>query len=154
MSLPVKSIQIFTDGACSGNPGIGGWGAVLRYKQIEKEISGAEELTTNNRMEMTALIKALELLKEPCDITVYTDSRYLMNGVTQWLDGWIKNGWKNSAKKPVLNADLWKKLIDLMKTHQIRWEWVKGHNGHIENERVDELARAAVQNLKESLQQK
>ena len=154
MSLPIKNIQIFTDGACSGNPGVGGWGAVLRYKQAEKEISGAEELTTNNRMEMTALIKALELLKEPCDITVYTDSRYLMNGVTQWLDGWVKNGWKTSAKKSVLNADLWQKLIDLMKPHHIRWEWIKGHNGHEENERVDALARTAVQKLKDSLAEK
>ena len=138
----MKRVEIFTDGACSGNPGAGGWGAILRYNQVEKELSGGEPETTNNRMELTAVISALSALKEPCNITLYTDSRYVMDGVLQWLPNWKQNGWKTSNKKsPVKNVDLWQELDTLLQKHNIRWIWVKGHNGHEENERVDKLAR-------------
>ena len=142
-------IEIFTDGACSGNPGIGGWGVLLRYKDIEKELSGGELETTNNRMELTAVIEALKALKTVCNITLYTDSKYVMCGITEWLENWKKNGWKTSNKKnDVKNVDLWQQLDELIKHHEIRWIWVKGHNGHIENERVDTLARNEVTKLK------
>ena len=142
-------VEIFTDGACSGNPGVGGWGAILRYKDTEKELSGGELNTTNNRMELTAVIEALKALKTTCNITLYTDSKYVMNGITEWLDNWKKNGWKTSNKKgEVKNIDLWKALDELVLKHEIRWVWVKGHAGHIENERVDTLARSEVQKLK------
>ena len=145
----VARIEIFTDGACSGNPGIGGWGALLRYKDIEKELSGGEENTTNNRMELTAVIEALKALKTTCNITIYTDSKYVMSGITEWLENWKKNGWKTSNKKSeVKNIDLWMQLDKLIKQHEIRWVWVKGHNGHLENERVDTLARQEVMLLK------
>ena len=137
-------VEIFTDGACSRNPGPGGWGALLRYKTVEKELSGHEDETTNNRMELTAVIEALKALKKSCNITIYTDSKYVMNGVTEWMANWKKNGWKTAAKKKeVKNIDLWQALDELLKPHEIRWVWVKGHAGHAENERVDELARNA-----------
>ena len=145
----VARIEIFTDGACSGNPGIGGWGALLRYKDVEKELSGGEVETTNNRMELTAVIEALKALKTVCNITLYTDSKYVMNGITEWLENWKNNGWRTSNKKSdVKNVDLWKQLDELIKHHEIRWVWVKGHNGHPENERVDALARNEVANIK------
>ena len=146
----VARIEIFTDGACSGNPGIGGWGALLRYKDIEKELSGGEIDTTNNRMELTAVIEALKALKTRCNITLYTDSKYVMCGITEWLENCKNNGWKTSNKKSeVKNIDLWQQLDELIKHHEIRWVWVKGHNGHPENERVDTLARKEVSNLKQ-----
>ena len=141
MSEPV---QLFTDGACKGNPGPGGWGAVLRYGDKEKELSGGEKLTTNNRMELTAAIKGLEALKRPCRVVLSTDSRYVMDGLTKWLPGWLRNGWKTAAKQPVKNADLWQELVAAAAPHQIRWEWVKGHAGHPENERADKLASDAA----------
>lgn len=142
-------IEIFTDGACSGNPGIGGWGALLRYKDIEKELSGGAVNTTNNRMELTAVIEALKSLKTVCNITIYTDSKYVMSGITEWLANWKRNNWKTSNKKDdVKNVDLWLQLEKLIAPHEIRWVWVKGHNGHPENERVDTLARNEVLTLK------
>lgn len=141
-------VEIFTDGACSGNPGPGGWGALLRCRGVEKELSGGEKETTNNRMELTAVISALAALKTSCDISLYTDSKYVMDGITRWLPNWKKNGWKTSNKKsPVKNVDLWQRLDELAGGHEIRWIWVKGHAGHAENERVDELARNAISNL-------
>jgi len=138
----MSDIEIFTDGAWSGKPGAGGWGAILRYGDIEKELSGGESDTTNNRMELTAVIEALKALKRPCKITLYTDSRYVMDGVNQWLPNWKVNGWRTSNKKsPVKNIDLWQALESQLEKHQIKWVWVKGHNGHPENERVDKLAR-------------
>lgn len=142
-AIPTK-VEIFTDGACSGNPGPGGWGAVMRWRGQEKELSGGEGETTNNRMEMMAAIAALEALKRPCDVVLTTDSRYLRDGVTGWIHGWRKNGWKTAAKKPVKNADLWMRLDAATKRHRIDWRWVKGHAGHAENERADALARAAI----------
>ena len=135
-------IEIFTDGACSGNPGPGGWGALLRWKDTEKELSGGASETTNNRMELTAVIEALKALKVPCVISLYTDSKYVMEGVNQWLPNWKKNNWKTANKKSeVKNIDLWQQLDELLPKHEILWNWVKGHNGHVENERVDKLAR-------------
>lgn len=142
----MKEIEIFTDGACSGNPGVGGWGALLRYQTTEKELFGGEKLTTNNRMELTAVICALNSLKGACLVHLFTDSQYVQKGFTEWLPAWIKNNWKTSAKKPVLNADLWQALIKAAEPHTIRWTWVKGHNGHTENERVDALARRFAEN--------
>lgn len=145
----VARVEIYTDGACSGNPGPGGWGAILRYKEIEKELSGGEIETTNNRMELTAVIKSLEALKTECNITLYTDSKYVMDGINEWLPNWKKNNWKTSNKKnDVKNVDLWTKLDELIKQHVIRFVWVKGHAGHIENERVDQLARAEAEKRK------
>ena len=144
----MQRVEIFTDGACSGNPGNGGWGALLRCRDVEKELSGAEKETTNNRMEMTAVINALKALKCPCNITLYTDSKYVMDGVNEWLPNWKKNGWKTANKKTaVKNIDLWQELDGLLGEHEIRWVWVKGHNGHPENERVDTLAREAIKTL-------
>lgn len=144
----MQRVEIYTDGACSGNPGAGGWGALLRWKDVEKELSGAEKDTTNNRMEMTAVIEALQALKRPCNITLYTDSKYVMNGINEWLPNWKKNNWKTANKKTaVKNVDLWQKLDELIAQHEIRWVWVKGHNGNEDNERVDELARNAIKNL-------
>lgn len=138
----MPEVEIYTDGACSGNPGAGGWGAILRYGKIEKELSGGEQETTNNRMELTAVIEALKALKKPCNITLYTDSRYVMDGVNEWMPNWKVNGWRTSNKKtPVKNIDLWQFLESLLEIHKIKWIWVKGHNGHPENERVDKLAR-------------
>ena len=137
----MKEVTIYTDGACSGNPGPGGWGAVLEFRGIEKEISGFEPNTTNNRMELTAAKEALSLLKEACVVKLYSDSAYLINGFKQkWIDSWQKNGWKNSKKEPVLNSDLWKELIALSQTHQITWIKVKGHSDNEKNNRCDTLA--------------
>ena len=138
-------VDIFTDGACSGNPGPGGWGALLRYGTVEKELSGGETLTTNNRMEMMAAIAALEALKRPAKVKLHTDSQYLKNGITEWLPNWKRRGWKTADKKPVKNADLWQRLEAAEKPHQVEWLWVRGHDGHVENERVDLLARNAIQ---------
>jgi len=145
----MKHVEIFTDGACSGNPGPGGWGAILRYRGVEKELSGAEPETTNNRMELMAAIAALEALKEPVEVDLYTDSEYLKKGITEWLPQWKARGWKTAAKKPVKNADLWRRLEAAMAPHKVRWHWVKGHAGHPENERADALAREAIRRLKE-----
>ncbi len=137
-------VEIATDGACKGNPGPGGWGALIRSGATEKELSGGELLTTNNRMELTAAIEGLTALKRPCHVTLSTDSRYVMDGLTKWIKGWQKNGWKTAAKQPVKNADLWQKLIDAAKPHRIEWVWVKGHAGHPDNERADTLASDAA----------
>ena len=137
-------VEIATDGACKGNPGPGGWGAVLRFGRTEKELSGGEPLTTNNRMELTAAIEALNALKRPCRVKLSTDSRYVMDGLTRWLKGWQRNGWKTSDKKPVKNADLWQALIAAAAPHRIEWTWVKGHDGHPDNERADKLASDAA----------
>ncbi|MEN8195207.1 MAG: ribonuclease HI [Pseudomonadota bacterium] len=139
-----ERVQIFTDGACSGNPGPGGWGVVLRWKGVEKEMSGGERETTNNRMEMMAAIKALESLKRTVPVDLYTDSTYVRDGITKWLPGWKSNGWKTAAKKPVKNQDLWQRLEAAMQDHDIAWHWVKGHAGHPENERADALARTGI----------
>lgn len=137
-------IDIFTDGACSGNPGPGGWGAILRTGAHEKELCGGEADTTNNRMELTAVIRGLEALKKPSTVFVHTDSRYVMDGTTQWMKRWKKNGWKTADKKPVKNEDLWRALDALCERHTVHWRWVRGHSGHPENERADALARAAI----------
>jgi ribonuclease HI len=139
-------IEIFTDGACSGNPGPGGWGALLRWKGHEKELSGYETPTTNNRMEMMAAIAALESIKQPAQIKLYTDSNYLKDGVTKWIAGWIKRGWRTADNSPVKNKDLWERLNAARAPHKIEYIWVKGHDGHVENERVDALARGAITN--------
>jgi len=141
----MKKVEIFTDGACKGNPGPGGWGALLRMGRHEKELSGGEPETTNNRMELTAAIRALEALIEPCDIRLHSDSKYVLDGITKWVHGWQKNGWKNASKQPVRNADLWHELIAAAKPHKVEWLWVKGHDGHPENERVDALACAEAE---------
>ncbi len=140
----MKHVEIFTDGACKGNPGPGGWGALLRMGRHEKELSGSEPDTTNNRMEMTAAIRALNALIEPCRVTLHTDSRYLIDGMTKWIEGWKKKGWINASKKPVRNEDLWHDLIEAAAPHEIQWEWVKGHSDHPENDRVDKLASDAA----------
>lgn len=135
-------VEIFTDGACSGNPGAGGWGAILRYGTTERELAGGEDMTTNNRMELTAVIESLKALKRPCEIVLCTDSRYVMDGVLQWLPNWKQNNWRTTNKKSaVKNLELWQELDSLLSKHQIKWVWVKGHNGHPENERCDKLAR-------------
>jgi len=139
----MAKVEIFTDGACSGNPGPGGWGAVMRSKGIEKELSGAEKDTTNNRMEMMAVIAGLEALTRDCEVKVVTDSQYVMKGMMEWLPGWKKRNWKTAAKKPVKNVDLWQRLEKAAERHSIEWEWVRGHQGHIENERADQLAVTA-----------
>lgn len=136
----MKQVDIFTDGACKGNPGPGGWAALLRMGAAERELVGGEAQTTNNRMEMTAVLEGLKALKVPCDVTIHTDSRYVIDGMTQWIFGWQKRGWVNAAKKPVANEDLWRALIDAVRAHKVSWQWVKGHAGHPENERVDSLA--------------
>ena len=141
----MKKVDIFTDGACKGNPGPGGWGAILRMGRHEKELSGGEADTTNNRMELTAAIRALEALIEPCDVRLHSDSKYVLDGITKWVHGWQRNGWKNASKQPVRNADLWHELIAAAKPHTVEWIWVKGHSGHAENERVDALACAAAE---------
>lgn len=137
-------VEIFTDGACSGNPGPGGWAALLRYGEYEKEIWGKETHTTNNRMELIAAIKALEALKKPCKVRLVTDSEYVKNGITKWIKNWKLRDWKTSEKKPVKNVDLWKSLDELTNKHEVEWKWVKGHSNHKENERVDSLARKAL----------
>jgi ribonuclease HI len=145
-----KVVDIFTDGACSGNPGPGGWGAVLRYGEVEKEMSGGEPATTNNRMEMMAAIMAIEAVKRPCEIHLHTDSEYLRQGITTWIHSWKARGWKTADKKPVKNVDLWQRLELAIETHDVHWHWVKGHSGHIENERADELARLAIRQMRDA----
>ncbi len=143
-----KKIELFTDGACSGNPGPGGWGAILRYKNREKELSGGEKNTTNNRMELTAVIKGLEALKEPCEVILTTDSKYVADGIVKgWAKSWQKNGWRKADKKPALNPDLWERLLELLDIHSVTVNWVKGHAGHPENERCDRLAVNYYTNL-------
>jgi len=142
-----KIIEIYTDGACRGNPGPGGWGAVIRYQQHEKHFYGSMEHTTNNQMELTAAIKALEQLKRPCTIKLTTDSNYVKHGITQWIHNWKKNNWRGSNKKPIKNQDLWKSLDELTQKHEVTWLWVKGHSGHPENELADELANKAIDQM-------
>lgn len=140
----LKSVEIFTDGACSNNPGPGGWAALLRFGKNEKILSGGEESTTNNRMELMAAIMGLRNLKEPCHVILSTDSEYVMKGITEWMENWKRKGWRTANNKPVKNQDLWIALEKEIERHQIKWEWVKGHSGHVENDRVDELARNEV----------
>ena len=144
MTKNIKYIEIFTDGACKGNPGPGGWGAILNYNEHKKEIYGSSPNTTNNVMELTAVIKALQILKEPCNIILTTDSNYVKDGITDWIHNWKKNGWKTANKKPVKNKEIWIELDKLSSIHTIEWKWVKGHSGHPENERADELANEAI----------
>jgi ribonuclease HI len=139
-----NTVVIYTDGACSGNPGPGGWGSVLLYNGHRREMSGGEAGTTNNRMEMMAVIQALESLKRPCSVMIYTDSVYVMKGMMEWLEQWKKRGWKTAAKKPVKNVELWQRLEQAIGRHEVKWQWVKGHSGVPENERADELARSAI----------
>ena len=141
-------VEIFCDGACSGNPGPGGYGAILRYNGHEKEIRGGEAHTTNNRMELTAAMEALRLLTRPCRITIVTDSQYLVKGMTEWIQGWQRRGWQNSKKEPVLNRDLWEELLKLSARHDVSWQWIRGHAGHAENERCDSLARQAITEMR------
>ncbi|PKM42608.1 MAG: ribonuclease HI [Gammaproteobacteria bacterium HGW-Gammaproteobacteria-1] len=143
------TVEIFTDGACRGNPGPGGWGALLRFKGKEKNLYGGEPLTTNNRMELTAAIMALEELKRGCRVRLTTDSQYVMKGITEWLPNWRRRGWKTADKKPVKNADLWQRLDEACKRHQVEWAWVRGHNGHAENELADQLANRAIDEMQE-----
>lgn len=144
----MDKVEIFTDGACKGNPGPGGWGAIIRYGAHEKELSGGEPVSTNNRMELMAAIRALQALKRPCQVDLTTDSVYVRDGITKWIHGWRKNGWRTAAKQPVKNAELWQELLDACARHRIDWHWVKGHAGHAENDRADKLAcDAALQFL-------
>ena len=148
MSQPqMKTVEAFTDGACRGNPGPGGWGAMLRYQDRVRELRGGEPETTNNRMELTAAIEALAALKEACRVEVYTDSVYVRDGITKWLPSWRQRGWRTAAKKPVKNQDLWMRLADLVDKHQVHWHWVKGHAGHPGNERADELANLGLDEM-------
>jgi ribonuclease HI len=140
----MKTVEIFTDGACSGNPGPGGWGAILRFNGNTRELSGGEAITTNNRMELMAAISALNALKEPCEVLLHTDSKYVMDGISGWIHGWKRNGWKTADKKPVKNGELWQALDEANRRHKVKWHWVKGHAGHVENERADELARIGM----------
>lgn len=137
-------VEVWTDGACRGNPGPGGWGALLRYREAERELSGGEPDTTNNRMELRAAIEALAALKRPCAVRLTTDSNYVRQGMTEWVTRWQANGWRTASRKPVKNADLWQQLIELAKQHDVQWHWVRGHAGHPENERADQLATAAA----------
>jgi ribonuclease HI len=139
-----EKVVVFTDGACSGNPGPGGWGAILTFRGVEKELKGGEALTTNNRMELMAAISALEAMKRPSRIELHTDSQYVKNGITSWIHNWKRNGWRTADKKPVKNEDLWRRLEEALAIHQVEWRWVKGHAGHEMNERADELARAGL----------
>jgi len=141
-------VVIYTDGACSGNPGPGGWGAILQFGDREKEMSGGEKETTNNRMELMAAISALEALNRPCSVFLYTDSSYVKDGITKWIHGWQKNGWKTASRKPVKNTEHWQRLLTALKSHDVSWHWVKGHAGHPENERADELARRGMEPFK------
>ena len=144
----MNKVEIFTDGACKGNPGPGGWGAILRHGTTEKEIYGASKNTTNNIMELTAVIESLKNLKKPCELIITTDSKYVKNGITEWIHNWKKNGWRTAAKKEVKNKELWIELDSLIQIHSITWDWVKGHSGHPENERADLLANVAIEELK------
>ena len=141
------SVVIYTDGGCRGNPGPGGWAALLKYGAAERTLAGAETMTTNNRMELMAAIQALEALRRPSEIDLYTDSQYVQKGISEWIDGWIKRGWRTANKAPVKNADLWQRLQTAAKPHNVRWHWVKGHAGNVGNERVDQLANAAIDDL-------
>ncbi len=141
-----NQVEIFSDGACSGNPGPGGYGTVVRYGNNEKEFSGYDPETTNNRMELLGAIAGFEALTRPCNVSITTDSQYVKKGMTEWIDGWIKKGWKNSQRKDVANRDLWERLLAATRQHDVKWYWVRGHTGHAENERCDELARAAIAN--------
>lgn len=143
----MQVVEIYTDGACKGNPGPGGWGAVLRYKGVEKHLNGAERDTTNNRMELSAALMALNSLKRPCKVALTTDSEYLRKGITEWIHGWKKKGWRTASKQPVKNADLWQALDEAVARHDIEWRWVKGHSGHPENELADQLANQAIDQL-------
>ena len=143
----MSQVEIYTDGACRGNPGPGGWGAVLRYGPVDKEIYGGEAMTTNNRMELFAVIKALEALTRRCEVRLITDSQYVKNGITQWIANWKRNGWRTADRKPVKNQELWQRLDELASRHDIAWEWVKGHSGHAENERADQLANRGIDEL-------
>jgi ribonuclease HI len=147
MAQDDDTVDLFTDGACSGNPGPGGWGAILRFRGTEKELSGGEIQTTNNRMELMAAIAGLEALKRAVKVRVHTDSMYLKDGITKWIHGWKKKGWKTADKKPVKNVDLWQRLEKAIAEHDVSWHWVRGHAGHVENERADALARAAIANM-------
>jgi ribonuclease HI len=144
----LTEVEAWTDGACRGNPGPGGWGVLLRSGGRERELNGAEVLTTNNRMELTAAIRALEALHRPCVVDIYTDSQYVRGGITEWLTGWKRNGWRTVARKPVKNQDLWEALDAAAARHEVRWHWVKGHSGHPENDRADELANEAIDELR------
>ena len=145
MSDELPHVTIFTDGACKGNPGPGGWGAVIRMGANEKDISGGERDSTNNRMELMAAIRALQALTKPCRVTLTTDSNYVKDGITKWIHGWLRNGWRTASRQPVKNADLWQELLEAVKPHRIEWCWVKGHAGHVDNERADRLASAAAE---------
>ena len=140
-----KTVYLFTDGACKGNPGAGGWGVLLRYGGHEKELFGGEAQTTNNRMELTAVLSGLKTLNRPCDVVICTDSQYVKNGMESWIHNWKKNGWKTAGRQPVKNADLWQQLDEQVGRHRVRWQWVKGHAGHAENERADALANRGVE---------
>lgn len=142
-----KQVTLYTDGSCRGNPGPGGWGLLLEYGDRRKEFSGAEPHTTNNRMELLAVIKGMEALKEPCAVQVVTDSRYVMQGITQWMDNWKRNKWKTAARKAVKNKDLWTRLDEALQSHQVHWQWVRGHSGHPQNERADHLASSAIDRI-------
>ena len=144
MDINRDIVEIYTDGACSGNPGPGGWGAILRWSDREREIKGGETNTTNSRMELMAAIRALEEFKQPADINIYTDSTYVQKGITEWIHSWKKRGWKTASRKPVKNADLWRRLDDAILPHKVNWHWVKGHSGDVGNERADELAHKAI----------
>ncbi len=149
MSDARKAVQVHTDGACLGNPGPGGWGALLRWRGIERELAGGEPATTNNRMELMAAIAALEALREPCDVVLHTDSQYVRQGITEWMANWVRRGWKTSGGDPVKNRDLWERLHAAAGRHAVDWRWVKGHSGDPDNDRVDELARAQAVKIKE-----
>ena len=142
-----KTVYLFTDGACKGNPGTGGWGVLLRYGTHEKELFGGEAQTTNNRMELTAVLSGLKTLNRPCDVVICTDSQYVKNGMESWIHNWKKNGWKTAGRQPVKNADLWQQLDEQVARHRVRWQWVKGHAGHAENERADALANRGVEQV-------
>ena len=143
----MKTVNIYTDGACKGNPGDGGWGALIEYEDVSKEYFGGEKNTTNNKMELRAAIEALKALKEPCIVNLTTDSKYVMQGITEWIENWKTRGWLTSSKKPVLNKDLWKRLDELSSSHSIDWKWVKGHSGHRENEIADQLANKGIDEI-------
>jgi len=145
-------VEIFTDGACSGNPGPGGWAAILRMGDRERELSGGDASTTNNRMELMGAISGLEALKRPCEVKLYTDSRYVLDGATKWIHGWKKNGWRTADKKAVKNVELWQRLVAAVAPHKVHWAWVKGHSGHVENERADQLARLEIEKLRSPAQ--
>jgi ribonuclease HI len=148
--LDENAVHLFTDGACSGNPGPGGWGVILRWRDQEKELSGAEPGTTNNRMELFAAIAGLEALKRPSRVRIHTDSMYLKDGITKWIHAWKKKGWKTADKKPVKNVDLWQRLEAAIERHDVSWHWVRGHSGHVENERADEIARLAIKQMRDA----